>query len=187
MLIFLAMTALAEPGATRSETYIPRPLAGRPVLDLRIGADTVSSLDSPVICLEGYPLKWLTLEGCGTGAGLWHTPTGPELSHYRTRIRALHSDNGRVDAELLPGIGFSELQVGADQAGFLFGKPREEGQIEAAGAEASLSGKVRVWVDRAYIVFDVNAGAAFIPAAPVVTGASGPIVGFGGLSVGAGF
>ncbi|TNE87115.1 MAG: hypothetical protein EP330_19275 [Deltaproteobacteria bacterium] len=185
MLTLLTLAAFA--GATDSEVYVPRPLAGRPVLDLRIGADTVSSLDAPVVCLEGYPLAWLSLEGCGTGANLWHIPTGPELSHYRTRVRALKANDGRIDAELLVGLGFAEVQVGQDQAGFLFGQAREEDQVEASGAEGSVSGKVRWWTGKTYMVMDLNVGAAVIPANPVVTGATGPILGFGGVSVGAGF
>ena len=187
MLIALLTALSFAQDSASSEVTLPRPLAGRPILDLRLGADTVSALDAPIVCMEGYPLAWLSVEACGTGANVWHQPTGPEMSHYRTRIRAMHATDGRLEAELLPGIGFSEVQVGPDAPGFLFGRPRTDDQVEAAGAEASLSGKIRYWTGKTYVVVDVNAGAAIVPAAPVVTGATGPLLGFGGITVGAGF
>lgn len=188
MLSLLTAFALAQsPGATDSEVFVPRPLAGRPVLDLRLGGDTVSGLETPIVCMEGYPLAFLSLEACGPGSNVWREATGPEMSHYRARLRALHAQDGRVDAELLVGLGFSEIQVGPDQVGFLFGQARTDDQNEAAGAEGSMSGKIRYWTGRTYVVMDLNVGAAVIPANPVVSGASGPLVGFGGLSVGAGF
>lgn len=186
MLLFFALTAFGQE-ATQSTVHVPRPLAGRPVLDLRVGADTAGSLEAPQVCMEGYPIAWLSVEACGNGSGIWRQNVGTDVAHFRTRVRALHSQNGRLEAELLPGIGFTEVQVGEDRAGFLFGQARSADQVEAAGAEASLSAKVRVWVDRAYFVVDVNAGAAIIPAQPVVTGATGPVLGFGAVTVGAGF
>ncbi|TNE87872.1 MAG: hypothetical protein EP330_16370 [Deltaproteobacteria bacterium] len=185
--LLLTLTAFGQE-ATNSTAYVPRPLAGRPVLDLRVGVDTAASLDTPQVCMEGYPLAWWTIEACGNGSGIWHNnPQATDIAHFRTRIRALHAQNGRTEAEILPGIGFTEIQVGEDRAGFLFGEARSEDQVEAAGAEASVSGKVRIWLERTYLVVDVNAGAAIIPAQPVVTGATGPVLGFGAVTVGAGF
>ena len=94
---------------------------------------------------------------------------------------------GRTDGALLVGVGFTEVQRTADSPGFRFGPATEADPVEAAGAEASLSAKGRVWVDeKAYIVLDANAGAAWVPAAPDVFGQGGPMLGFAGLTVGFG-
>ena len=72
-------------------------------------------------------------------------------------------------------------------AGFRFGR-QEEGAVEAAGAEASLSVKGRFYTTPGtYLVADVNAGAAYIPGAPQVFGRGGPVVPFAAATVGLGF
>ena len=95
---------------------------------------------------------------------------------------------GRVEGGLLLGAGFAEVQRGSDEPGFRFGEAQTADQVEAAGPEVSASLKGRFWVDeKAYIVADLNAGAAYVPAAPTVMGSGGPVLAFGALTVGLGF
>ncbi len=88
------------------------------------------------------------------------------------------------------GAGFAEVQSGMDQTGFRFGRAASDDQVEAAGPEASISVKGRLWVDdggRTYVTADLNAGAAYIEAARTVIGHGGPVVPFAAATVGYGF
>ena len=70
MVVTLILTgALA---GTDSEVVVPRPIAGHPVFEMRVGVDRVDALHHPFICAEGAPLAWLSVEACGTGAGILH-------------------------------------------------------------------------------------------------------------------
>ena len=112
------------------------------------------------------------------------------MAHFRTRARALGLDRGRAELDLLVGAGFAEIQRTADAHGFKFGKPTEAHPIEAAGPEASLALKGRLWLDnggRTYASADLSAGAAAIAGAPQVLGHGGTLVPFAALTVGLGF
>ena len=179
----------AEPvEATESKAFKPRPFVGRPLMDMRVGVDTAAQAEHPYICAEVHVLKWISLEGCGTGAGFLHDGAGVDLAHFRTRLTAFTYEFGRFDMGVHPGVGFAELQVGPDAAGFKFGKATSDDQNEGAGFDASLSGKGRVWVhERTYVVFDLNVGLAVIPAAPTILDGAHPVLGYGALTVGMGF
>jgi len=181
--------ATASAGSS-SETFVQRPVAGHPVFDMRIGADRID-VGHPFICAEAAPLKWLSVEGCGTGSGfLHHDPDYSDMAHFRARGRVFNTGEGRTSADVLVGLGFAEVQTTADEAGFKFGKATEPDPIEAAGPEASVSIKGRLWLDgggRTYATADLNAGAAVIAAAPEVLGQEGPVVPFAALTVGLGF
>ena len=187
-MVFLAiMTALAQ--ETDSRTISRRPVAGHAVFDLRAGVQA-SDLQHAYICAEGSPTAWLSLEACGNGSGVLHQSPSPDLAHFRSRVRAAGASVGRLDADLLFGVGFAELQRTADQPGFKFGRARADDQVEGAGPEASVSVKGRFWTDaggRTYVSADLNAGAAVIPAATTILDQDGPVVPFGALTVGLGF
>lgn len=186
--LLLLSVAHAQDGGTDSRAFVPAPVAGRPVFDLRVGVDSSARAAMPYICAEGYPLDRLSLEACGTGAGFLHQGPAAEMAHFRGRFTALEADHGRAEGGLLLGAGFAEVQVAQDQPGFRFGAAQSEDQVEAAGPEVSASLKGRLWVDeRAYLVADLNAGAAYVPAAPTVMGAGGPVLAFGALTLGLGF
>lgn len=187
-MIWLAAAALGQEPAevVRQTTFVRRPIAGRPVFDLRVGAQA-ADLPTPFLCAEVTPVAWLGVEGCGTGAGILHQSDGFDLAHFRARVRALHREVKRSDLDLLVGAGFAEIQRGQDEAGFRFGQ-QEAGAVEAAGAEASLSAKGRFYTTPGtYLVADVNVGAAIIPGAPEVMGGGSPLVPFAGATVGLGF
>lgn len=183
----LTATAL---GGSSSEVFIQRPVAGHPVFEMRIGVDRVD-VGHPFVCAELSPLRWLSVEGCGTGSGfLHHDPDYPDMAHFRARANVFGVGEGRTTADLLVGAGFAEVQTTADEPGFKFGQAKEPDQVEAAGPEASVSMKGRLWLDntgRTYATADLNAGAALIPAAPEVLGQDGPVVPFAALTFGLGF
>jgi hypothetical protein len=175
-----------DDAAVRNRTFVKREVAGRPVFDLRVGAQSIDGRH-PYLCGEGNPLKWLSIEACGNGSGILHQNPGFDMAHFRTRVRALNHDTGRADISMLVGVGFAEVQSTTDQAGFRFGQV-EEGAVEAAGAEGSLSVKGRFYTTPGtYLVADINAGAAVIPGAPQVFGRGGPVVPFAAATVGLGF
>lgn len=185
----LAWPADAAAQEVHSETYKPAPVAGHAVFDMRVGIDRIDQ-NHPYICAEVAPLGWWTLEGCGTGNGFLHHGDEPDMAHFRTRFRTVGVDRGRAEADLLVGAGFAEVQRTADEHGFKFGKATEEHPVEAAGPEASVGLKSRIWLDdggKTYVSGDLTGGAAFIPAAPAVLGRGTPLVPFAGLTVGLGF
>jgi hypothetical protein len=181
---FMAVALGAETGSVAS-----KPVAGHAVLDLRIGVLRTDPSSHPYVCLEGAPLAWLSVEGCGTGSGFLHHGDEPDLAHFRVRGRVLQRQSGRFDGSVLAGLGFAEAQRGVDPAGFDFGAAEDRADgASGAGPEASVSLSGRYWAfPAAYVIVDANAGAAVIPAAPTVTGQSGPVVPFAVLSAGLGF
>ncbi len=187
--LFAGPSAHADEGddaAVQNKTFVRREVAGRPVFDLRVGAQSIDGRN-PYLCGEGNPLKWLSIEACGTGAGILHQNGGFDMAHFRTRVRALHGETGRADLDLMIGAGFAEVQSSTDQAGFRFGR-QDPGAVEAAGAEGSVSAKGRFYTTPGtYLVADINVGAALIPGAPQVFGRGGPVVPFATATVGLGF
>ena len=172
------------------ETWVPRPVLGRPVFDLRAGVDGVAQDGAgmhPYLCGEVSPIWRLSVEACGNGAGVLHQADVPDMAHFRVRLAALTRRRGRAEGTLLGGVGLTEVQRTSDAPGFRLGAA-ETGQVEAAGPEISLGIKGRYWLEeRAYLVVGATVGAAHIPGASEVMGWRGPTVGFGSLTVGAGF
>jgi len=188
-LLLLVITAAlgSEPGVV-TRAFVPKPIAGHPVLDLRVGGQTGTPLDRPVICLEGYPLKRFSLEACGNGSGFLHHEDVPDIAHFRLRGTLLEGLRDRTSGALVIGAGFAEISKGEDSEGFWFGPPRSPTEPSGAGPELSVSGKMRHWFDRrGYLVFDVNVGVALIASAPAVVGYGGPTVGFASATAGLGF
>ena len=182
MTALLLASALAQ---TASQAFTPAPLAGREVFELRVGV--AADQAHAQLCGEAHALSWLSIEACGTGAGVLHQDPGAELAHFRTRAsRQLHAA-GRLQVDGAVGAGFAELQVGEDAPGFLFGEARTADQTSGAGPEASASVKARFWMtEKSFLVGDLTGGAAHVPAAPTVSG-DGPLLPFGAVTVGLGF
>ena len=156
---------------------------------MRVGVDRMDQTH-PYLCAEVSPTGWLSVEGCGTGQGVLHQGDEPDMAHFRTRFRTIGLDRGRAEVDLLVGAGFAEVQTTRDRPGFKFGKATEEQPIEAAGPEASVATKSRLWLDnggKTYMSADLSAGAAIIPAAPEVIGRGGAVVPFAAFTVGLGF
>ncbi len=187
------LVAPAHAGEGAASTAVtPRPIAGHPVLELRGGVDTTAlgrdDAPLPTLCAEVTPLDRLSVEACGNGAGVLHQQDVPDTMHLRMRYAPVRVRRGAGEAALVVGAGMTEVTNGADEPGFRFGAATSADQVEAAGAELSTGVKARWWPHpRAYVTFEIGGGAAWIPAAPTVVGTSGPIVGFGAVTVGAGF
>lgn len=194
LLVLLLPVALADTPEVRDgalSTFARKPLAGRPVLDLRVAASGPVGLDDmehPTLCVAGLPHRRLVLEGCGNGSGFLHQDPAPELMHLRALGVVAEHIRERVDLSVLAGVGLAELQVAADEPGFKTGPAQDEDPVEAAGPELSAGLKGRWWVlPGAYLVGDVNVGAAHIPAAPEVLDRGGAVVPFGTVGIGLGF
>jgi len=180
--------ALAQDGGGASTGFVARPFLGRPVVELRGGIDSFGDGQVPQICGEVHPIRYLSLDACGTGSGWFFQRPTDEMSHYRAELDLPLLSRGRAEAWLQPGLGFAEVQRGEDAGGFRFGDRVDAGQVEAAGAEATLSGRGRLWFhERAFAVVEANLGLAYIPGAPEAVGAPSPTVPSAALSIGAGF
>lgn len=194
MLPLLALSPARADDGTAAVATLRRPVAGHGVLELRAGADTRAgrlgeSPSRPYLCGEVTPLRRVGIEACGNGAGVLQQEALSDMAHFRVRVTAAEIETGRWDLALIGGVGWAEVQRGADAAGFKFGAA-EPGQVEAAGAEASVSVKGRFWAtERAFGTMDLNMGAAVIPGAPEVmqNGSEGPVVPFGSITAGLGF
>lgn len=191
MMLWLLAFALADEAAdagTSSRAFVARPFVGRPLLELRGGLDTVGGGRVPQICGEVHVLRYLALDACGTGATWFHQQAADEMSHYRVEGSVPLLADGRGELWLQPGLGFAEVQAGNDAAGFRFRDTPEPGQNEAAGPEATVSVKGRLWLhERVYGIAEANAGLAHIPAAPAVMGIGSPTVPSATLTLGVGF
>ena len=185
MIAWLALVASAQD--VNLDTDRVRPLLGRPVVELRGGLEGAHQWAVPVVCGQVTPLRFLAVEACGTGSGLFHNPDIPEQSHYRVEGLIPLRSSGTMELTLQPGVGFSEVQTGIDQPGFRFGREVAPGQNEAAGVEAAVGLSGRSWVaPRMYVTADVTAGSAYAPAAPEAVGSRSGWLPFALLTVGLG-
>ena len=184
MLLLLASVANAQ--ETAQQGFVRRELAGRPILELRGGAQS-TEVDQPVICLEGSPLSWLAIEACGNGSGVLHQQPGYDMVHFRAKARALHREQARSTVDVYGALGLTEVQSSTDRPGFAFGE-QEAGAVEAAGASTAVTVKGRFYTTPGtYVVADAAVGAALIPGAPAVFGSGGPVIPFASVTVGLGF
>jgi hypothetical protein len=168
------------------------PIAGHPVFELRAGVDPdtfgADHAPHPTLCAEVSPLDRLSVEACGNGSGFLHHDDAPDTAHFRVRYAPVRVRRGPGEASLVFGAGFAEVQSGADDPGFRFGRATTPDQREAAGGELSAAVKGRLWpTPRAYVTAEIGGGAAFVPAAPVVLDLPEPLVGFFAVTLGAGF
>jgi len=109
-------------------------------INLRLGSATSDSTGVPVICLDVRVYWKLGVESCGTGQGVLHDNEGSELAHFRATFSLLEKGTTSGTGRLRGGIGWAELQVGVDRAGFRFNEPDiERGSV--AGPEAVVQGQ----------------------------------------------
>lgn len=178
-----AVTAQAPPEGTDGSVQD----APRTYFNLRIGGTSASSNGRPEICVEGAPTEYISLEACGTGAGILHDEDAPEIAHFRVPITPyrLTMDHSALAFRITPG--FAELQVGRDTPGFEFGGTGET-NVETAGPE--LSGSVQWAVPLAYgieFLMNLDVGVAWFPYAPELASPMSEWQPFIGLNAGIGF
>jgi hypothetical protein len=87
----------------------------------RLGFSSADQSQHPQLCLDLSPLPWLSVSGCGTGNGFLFRDDSPDLAHFQGKLRlaSLETKAGWLEPHL--AIGFAELQIGEDEAGFSFG------------------------------------------------------------------
>jgi hypothetical protein len=138
--------------------------------------------------MEVTAYRSLSVEGCGTGSGLLHSESGAELAHFRAKWSFFEADTGSGTLRTQVAAGFAELQLDADEPGFVFGKPDDAEPIEVAGPESSLSVQ---WLsplgDDFELVSNVNAGLAWLPHAGELVVPQSRLQTFISLEVGVGW
>ena len=188
-MLWLLISLVAHGADLRTEGERLKPIAGHPVFDIRLGADAVGNGESqvqPYFCGEVAPLPMLSIEACGNGSGVLHRMDGPDIAHFRMRARVLERRHGMMDASVLVGAGFMEVQRSLDEPGFRFGSA-SEGQVEASGPEASIGLKGRYWLSgKTYLTADLTGGSGYVVGAPMVMGWSSAVVPFASLTIGMG-
>jgi hypothetical protein len=163
-----------------------RAASARTYVDLRGGFSSANS-DAPLdVCLEVAPLKFWTVETCGTGAGTWRGNQGTQMAHLRTELQPYRFTLGGVAFDPQFGLGISELQMGPDDAGLRFGNAN--GKFDTTGPEATLSlqAKVPARFDLE-LVIEATLGVAYFSHAPQMVLPREPTVPFAAFSAGIGF
>ncbi|MBI4815817.1 MAG: hypothetical protein HY791_06155 [Deltaproteobacteria bacterium] len=154
--------------------------------NLRFGASSANS-GRPEVCLELTPIWFLGIEGCGTGSGVWHHDADSEMSHYRLKVRGFDTEISSWWLDVSLGLGFAELQVSDDDAGFRFTDVGARG-VETAGPDASLHLRARIPLSKSFeLVSEMAAGAAYFPHAEELVTPRDPVQGYVSLGLGLGF
>lgn len=138
----LALVLAATP-AVADESLDPnvsREPASPNRINLRLGSATSDSTGRPTICLDVRVYSRFGVESCGTGQGVIHDETGSQLAHFRATFSILETTTATGTGRLRGGLGWAEVQVGVDRAGFRFNEPDvERGSV--AGPEAAVQGQ----------------------------------------------
>ena len=191
----LLLTLVATPAAFADDPTPPRP--GQPGLQQQ---RTGASFDGWVLSMDrGAPSSaymcgkipvggpW-AVHGCGSGAGFLYPalPNETDMAHFRAQHTTELFPAALPGLEVGPGVGFAEVQRGPDESGFRFDPAREPRPIEASGPEAAVEMQ---WAstDRAgpleRLRVSWDAGVAWIPGAPAVTGAPSAVVPFSTVTI----
>lgn len=153
--------------------------------NMRIGA--ASSSARPELCLELSPIELASLEACGTGSGFLNHDPAPEIAHFRTKVKLMSWETpvGYLQPRL--GLGFAELQVGEDSAGFYFASTGPTGG-ETSGPEAGLSLRCLTPVVAGFeLVAELNFSAAVFAYAPKLVRPQSVVQPSLSISIGFGF
>jgi hypothetical protein len=182
-LVLLALSA--DDGVVGEVTGSPPVEAPRTYVNFRVGAAT--SATRPQMCLDVAPLEMLAIEGCGTGGGFLHSEPGTDLSHFRGKVRLASVEVEGAWVEPWLGVGFAELEVGADTPGFSF-EGTSPGDVSTAGPDvgASLRGLVPLGAGFE-LVGEVGVGLAFFAHAQSLVVPQEPLQAQASMNVGLGF
>jgi hypothetical protein len=163
-----------------------RAATARTYIDLRGGMATTNPAGVVDVCMEGTPLKFLTLETCGTGAGLWRGNQGTQMAHLRTELQPYRFTFQGVAFDPQIGIGIAELQIGPDDPGLRFGSAK--GKFDTTGPESTLSLQAKVpFRYDLELVAELNTGLVYLPHAPELARPQSTILPFAAFSLGMGF
>lgn len=187
VLSIVSTPAMGSPQPERDGESAIRADADRNIVNLRVGGSSENQSGKMIICGEVTPVWRLSIEGCGSGSGIIHNDDGVELSHYRAKVVVYSTINrwGAVRAQV--GLGFAELQLAADAAGFQFGSTGEQ-NIETAGPESSASVQWFVPLSAGFeFVMNGTVGAAYLPHAPELSAPQSRWQPFASLELGLGW
>lgn len=188
--LLLATPVVAAAGEPSVSTTVPEKREAPEVRNwgnLRVGGAVGAGQGRPEICGEFAPLAFLSIEGCGTGAGILHDEPITESSHYRVKLRLLRFDAGPLLFEPVVGAGMIEVQVGKDDAGFRFSDAGPRG-VETAGAEAMGALRALYPVGGGFeLVSELSLGVGWVPNAPDLVLPQPKVPVFGSLTAGVGF
>ncbi len=119
-----------------------------------------------VICAEVAPLSILSVSACGSGAGFLNDQTSPEIAHFRANVTLMSWKVQPVWLQPRLQVGFAELQVGEDAAGFDFLGTGGTG-MSTAGLEAGASLRGLMPIYRGLeLVGELSVGLAYFSHAP---------------------
>lgn len=156
-------------------------------LNFRVGFASSDLNGRPTLCLDVNIAFGFGVESCGTGAQLLHDDPGQEMSHYRINYTVLEKNLWKGTLHARGGLGFSEMQVGNDDPGFVFGGTnRDKGST--SGPEAALSAQ---WLLPMYKGFDFvvtgTAGLAYFAHAEDLATTKSDVQGFASIEAGIGW
>lgn len=162
-----------------------KPIENR--LSLRLGGATTDTVGRPTICADVRVVATWSIEACGTGAQLLHDEPGREMAHFRANYGFLEGALPRGRGRLRAGLGFAEMQVGEDDAGFDFDGP--SGKLgSVSGPEASLSAQWVLPVAGDFeMIANATAGAAVFRNADKLIEPQGAVQGFVSFELGIGW
>ena len=156
-------------------------------LNFRVGFASSDLNGHPTICLDVNVAFGFGVESCGTGAQLLHDDPGQEMSHYRINYTMLETNLWKGTLHTRGGLGFSEMQVGKDDPGFVFGGTnRDKGST--SGPEAAFSAQ---WLLPMYKGLDFvvtgTAGLAYFAHAEDLATTKSDVQGFASIEAGIGW
>ncbi|MBT8496367.1 MAG: hypothetical protein KJO07_25195 [Deltaproteobacteria bacterium] len=155
--------------------------------NLRAGSGSLGAGSGPVICAEVSPWGPLSLETCGTGAGLFRDQQGDDVAHFRAKWRLLQRVKGPGVVKIQTMLGFAELEVGDDDPGFRFTGSGARG-VETAGPEAGFAVQYLASLGRGVEgIASLTAGMAYFPYADDLVTPRNRYQPFVGVELGAGF
>jgi hypothetical protein len=187
LIVFLPLAAMAEPSVSAEFEPADEPEVVRNWGNLRVGGALGGGSGRPEICGEFAPLTFLSIEACGTGAGILHHEAINQAMHFRAKAVLLRIEAGVLLLEPLLGAGMIELQVGEDDGGFRFGDTGPRG-VETAGFEAMGGLRALLPVGAGFeLVGELSAGIGYTPHAPDLVLPQPVVPVFGALTVGVGF
>ena len=192
LVLATASPARGEPDRGESDRGEPAPASegsddsSTNYVNLRVGDSTVGT-DYAVICIEATPWWRLSIESCGTGAGLFRDLRTTDVAHFRAKWQVLARPLAHGSVRMRLGVGFAELEVADDDPGFRFGGVGDDA-AETAGPEATASIQYLAPLGRGVeAIVNVTAGMAWLPHAPDLVVPQDEWLPFVGLEVGAGW
>lgn len=156
-------------------------------LNFRVGFASSDQNGHPTICLDVNVAFGFGIESCGTGAQVLHDDPGQEMSHYRINYTMVERSLWKGTLHARGGLGFSEMQVGKDDPGFVFGGTNKD-KSSTSGPEAALSAQ---WLLPMYKGLDFvvtgTAGLAYFAHAEDLATTKSDVQGFASIEAGIGW